>query len=386
MLATLDADNKGKDIVHTNRINVVLSLVLGGVVAAVAAFAWAQTSEEILLIEQPVDHDVYAASREVNVRSTVDGDLVAAGQRVTIDGAVTGDIIVAAQNIEIRAEVSDDLRVAGQYVRVMSPVAGHVVAAGQVVTVGQQIGDWAWLAGDTVEVVGNVGGDLKIRAKRISINAKVDGNADLIGDELHLGPDALMRGEVRWRSNNDADINPGAQIDGEFIREPLPGYSKERGVSGGLFFTLSVFVAVMVLFLLFSRQLRASADRVAARPGMSLLLGFAVLGATPLIALLLLVTRIGVWLGLAVLGTYLVVLLLGVLTGLFAASDLALRKFRPKPAVWQSLAAIFFTVVAVGLLTYVPYVGFIGVLTVWMLGVGALCWNTWVAMQASRLG
>lgn len=368
---------------NTSRTNAMLSLSLGGVVAVLAAFAWAQTSQEILLIEQPVDHDVYAASREVNVRSTVDGDLVAAGQRVTVEGAVTGDIIAAAQNIEIRAEVSDDLRVAGQHVRVTSPVAGHIVAAGQVVTVGQQIGDWAWLAGDTVEVVGNVGGDLKIRARKITINAEIDGDADLIGDELHLGPSAILRGEVRWRSENEADINPGAQIDGEFIKEALPGYSKERGTGGGLFFTLSVFVAVVVLFLLFSRQLRASADRVGSRPGMSLLLGFAVLGTTPLIAILLLVTRIGVWLGLAVLGLYLVVLLLGVLTGLFAAGDLVLRKFRPKPAMWQSLAAIFVTVVAVGLFTYVPYVGFIGVLTIWMLGVGALCWNSWVAMQAA---
>lgn len=59
------------------------------------------------------------------------------------------------------------------------------------------------------------------------------------------------------------------------------------------------------------------------------------------------------------IGIYLVILLLGLLTGLFAASDLALRKIRPEPAVWQTPAAICAAVVAVALLTYVPYVGFI---------------------------
>lgn len=368
-----------------SRIRIALSLVLGGFVTVVAALAWAQAADGVLLIEQPVNDDVYAAHREVNVQSTVDGDVVAAGQRVTVDGAVSGDIIAAAQHIEIRSEVSDDLRLAGQHVRVTSPVAGHIVAAGQFVTVREQIGDWAWLTGDTVEVSGDIGGDLKIRAEKVTINAEVDGNADLIGDELDLGPNAHVRGAVRWRSNNEANIDPGAQIDGEFIKESLPGDAAVLENGGGLFFTLSVIVAVMVLYLLFARQLRASAERVADRPGMSLLLGIAVLSAAPVAALVLLITRIGVWLGLAVLGTYAVLLLLGVLTGLFAASDLALRKFRPEPAVWQSLAAIFVTVVAVGLLSYVPYVGFMGVLIIWMLGIGALCWNAWVALQASRL-
>ena len=384
MFFTGDFDSKGKDVMNTSRTNIMLSFALGGVIAAVAAFAWAQTPEDTLVIEQPVDHDLYAARREVTVRSTVDGDLVAAGQRVTVDGTVTGDIIVAAQNIEIRSEVADDLRAAGQQVRVTSPVAGHMVAAGQIVTVGQQVGDWAWLAGDTVEVFGNIGGDLKIRARKITINAEVNGNAELIGDELRLGPNAVVRGELRWRSENEADISPEAQIDGELIEEPLPDYPDEFGTGGGLFFTLSIIAAVSVLFLLFPSQLRAAADRIANRPGMSLVLGLAVLGATPVLAVLLLVTGIGVWLGLAVLAIYALVLLLGVLTGLFAASDLALRRFRPKPAVWQSLAAVFVIVAAVGLLTYVPFLGFIGVVAIWLLGIGALCWDLARGFSESR--
>lgn len=346
-----------------------LSLTVGAVVAAIA---WAQNADELLLIEQPVDQDVYAARREVNVLTTVDGDLVAAGQRVTVEGEVTGDIIAAAQDVEIRSAVNDDVRAAGQHLRVTAPVAGHIVAAGQTVKIEQQIGDWAWLSGHTVEVGGNIGGELKIAARKITINSEVDGNAELIGDTLHLGPDAIVRGDLRWRSENKADISPGAHIDGSFVEEPLPKVLDDRSVGGGLFFTFSIIVTVVMLYLLFPRSLRASANRIASHPGKSLALGLALLVATPLLAVLLFVTKLGAWLGLGLLGVYLVVLLLGVLTGLFAVSDLGLRRFRPQPPAWQALAAIFVTVVAVGLLTYVPWVGFIVVLAIWLLGVGAL--------------
>lgn len=363
------------------QIQVVCALTIGGLVAAVAAVAWAQGSEEILVIDKPVDQDVYAARREVNVQSSIRGDFVAAALRVTVDGVVDGDMIVAARDIEIRSQGNDDLRLAGQHVRISSPVAGHIVAAGQTVTIRESVGDWAWLAGDTVEVQGDVGGDLKIRANKITINAEVDGNVDLTGGELRVGPDANVHGSLTWRSDNQADISAEARIDGEFIEEPLAGLAQELRSGRALSFTISVIVAVMVLFLLFSRPLRASADRIAAHPGKSLALGFAVLVAAPVLALLLIFTPLDAWFGLTVLGIYLVLLLLGVLTGLFALSDLALRRFRSEPARWQALAAILFTVVAVGLLSYVPYLGVTAVLVIWVLGLGALSWGGWVALR-----
>jgi cytoskeletal protein CcmA (bactofilin family) len=368
----------------TSRVKFVLPLAAGSLIAAVAAVALAQQSDKVLLIEQPVSHDIYAAHREVTVRTTIAGDLVAAGQHVVVDGEVTGDVIVAAQNIEIRGAVSDDVRASGQHVRITAPVAGHIVAAGQSVTVDQEVGDWAWLVGSTVEVQGDVGGDLKILAKTTDINSEVDGNVEVTGDELRLGPSAIVRGDLRWRSDNEAAINSGAQIDGEFIKEPLPDYADDLDSGDGIIFTLGLIIAVMALFLLFSRPLQTSADRIAARPGISLALGFVVLVSTPILALILLISGFGAWLGLAILGVYLAVLLIGVLAGLFAVSDLALRKLRPKPSIWQALAAIIVTVVAVGLLTNVPYLGTIVVLLIWLLGVGSICWLSWVALHSDR--
>lgn len=375
---------KREEAMNTSRFKLMLPLAAVGLIAAMAAVALAQQSDQVLLIEQPVTHDLYAAHREVTIRTTVAGDIVAAGQRILVDGAVTGDVIAAAQEVEIRGAVSDDVRASGQYVRIMAPVAGHIVAAGQSVTVQQEVGDWAWLAGRTVKVQGGVGGDLKIHAGTIEINSEVDGNVEAMGGELSLGPSAIVRGELRWRSENEAEIDPSAQIDGDFIEEPLPAYADELDAGGGIVFTLGLVIAVIALFLLFTRPLRKSADRIAARPGISLVLGFVVLVSTPILALILLISGFGAWLGLAILGVYLAVLLIGVLVGLFAVSDVALRKIRPKPALWQALAAIVVTVVAVGLLSKIPYLGKIAVLLIWLLGIGSVCWLSWMALRSNR--
>jgi len=368
----------------TRRIKFILSLAAGSLIASVAAFTWAQQSDHVLIIEQPVRHDFYAANREVNVQATIDGDFVAAGQRIIVDGEVTGDIIGAAQEIEIRGAVGDDVRASGQYIHITAPVAGHIVAAGQSVTVDQDVGDWAWLAGSTVALQGSVGGDLKILAQATDINSEIDGSVEVTGDELRLGPNAVVHGQVRWRSENEAEINPGAQIDGDFIHEPLPDYADELDSGGGIVFTLGLIIAVVAFFLLFSHPLRTSADRIAAHPGISLVLGFVVLVSTPILVLILLISGFGAWLGLAILGVYFAVLLIGVLAGLFAVSDLALRRLRPNPAIWHALAAIIVTIVAVGLLTNVPYLGAITVLLIWLLGVGSICWLSWVVLHRGR--
>lgn len=366
------------------RVKLILGLAAGSLVAAVAAVAFAQPSNQVLLFEQPVSRDLYAAQREITIRTTVAGDVVAAGQRVFVDGDIEGDVIVAAQEIELHGTVNDDVRASGQNVRITAPVAGHVVAAGQYVTIDNKVGDWAWLAGSTVKVHGGVGGDLKILAGTTEINSEIDGNVEATGGALSLGPSAIVRGAVRWRSENEAEISPGAQIDGEFIEEPLPAYADEVDAGRGIVFTLGLILAVIALFLLFSRPLRNSADRIAVRPGLSLALGFVVLVSTPVLILILLISRFGAWLGLAILGVYFAVLLIGVLTGLFAVSDLALRKLRPTPAMWQALAAIVVTVVAVGLLRKVPYLGTIAVMLIWLLGIGSICWLSWVALRSNR--
>ena len=367
---------------HIPQHRIFFSVLLGLFIATIVI--WAQEPGQLVLIDTPVNQDLYAASRDVSIETTVNGDVVVAGQNVSVDGRVTGDVIVAARDIKISAAVGDDVRAAGQYIRVTAPVAGHIAAAGQTVTISKPVGEWAWLAGNTVEVLDTVGGKLTIHARNITVDSQITGDVELIGEKLNLGPKTVVLGNLTWRSDNEADIDPGARIDGQFTKAPLPDYADADVEDGGLFFTLRLIVAVAVLFLLFPNPMRSTTDRLVAHPVLLLILGFVVMVVAPVVAIILMVTGVGVWLGLALLGIYLVALLLGVLTGLFSLSDIVLRRFQPTPTVWQALAAIIGTIVAVGLLTYVPVVGTLMALAIGLFGFGALCHGCWVLVQRYR--
>jgi len=359
----------------------MLALVAGSLIATAVAVSWAQDAGQSLIIEQPVSDDIYAANQDIKVWSTIDGDLVAAGQRISVDGEITGDAILAAQYIEIRGSVGDDVRASGQQVQVFGPVAGHIVAAAQSITIDGDVGGWAWLAGSNVTVRGKVEGDLKVFAQTVEINSEVTGSVEATGGALRLGPSADVRGEVRWRSDNEAEINPDAQIDGELIEEPLPDYMDEAESGSKVISDLGRIIAVAALLLLFPRPLKTSAERIAARPGISLVLGFVVLVSLPLLALILLISGIGASLGLVLLGTYLAMLFAGLLIGLFSVSDLALRRIVRGPAMWQALAAIVATVIVLRLLSYIPYVGGLAFFAIWLLGVGSISWLSWRALK-----
>ncbi|MEO0617222.1 MAG: polymer-forming cytoskeletal protein [Pseudomonadota bacterium] len=360
-----------------------MRLTFSCIALAMVSSAGATEGADNPVIADPIAGDAYAAHSQVTLRASVDGDFVAAGRRVTIDSRVAGDVIAAAQDIEILTAVGDDLRLAGQHIRVAAPVAGHIVAAGQSVRITGDVEDWAWLAGEQVDVLGRVGADLKIRATTVTIDGVVTGDVNVTGDTLVLGPNAQVGGNVTWRSQNAAVVSNTARIEGELIHTTEPAPIRAMRMIGGYQLPMNTIVAVAVLFLLFTTPMRNSADRLARRPFVSLFLGVAVIVGTPALVFLLFSTGIASWLALAVLFSFLTVVLLGILTGLFAVSDIVLRKVRKHPPTWQALIAIVLAVVLIQLLMKLPKIGIGFGVVVMLVGVGALCGNAVAALRST---
>lgn len=359
------------------------ALFLGFVLAAVPLLATGQQFGESVIQRGHVQEDLYLGGGSVRVLGQVDGDVSAAGGRVSIEDTVNGDVAAFGGSVELHAKVKDDARLTGGDVSVSGTIGDDLLAAGGTVTVAPEtrIGGRAWLAGGTLEIAGRVGKGLKAAGGKIVIAGEILGDVDLIGEHIEIHPGAVIHGRLNYRSPNEARIDPGARLLGAVVALPFetPPAAKAGHAGGRVFVLLSLLVTASVLYWLFPNFSRATARAVREAPWQVLGLGLAVLASGPLVVILLLVSIVGLWLGLIALVLYLVLLLLGYLTGvLFVADAGLLRLRRPEPPGkgWM-IGALAATLVLLALLRLLPAIGGLVAFALLLFGLGSLTRALW---------
>jgi hypothetical protein len=335
-------------------------------------------------IDHSVGADRFAAGRAVSLDGHTAGDAFAAGGRVTVDGAIAGDAFLAGGHLEVRAPVGKGLYAAGASVVASGAVTQNARLVGGTVEVtpGAHFGGGLSMAGRTLSFAGTTDGYLQMAGRDVTVNGRVGGDAEISATRIEIGPGAHITGKLRYRSDREPALATGAVIDGGLER--LPGSLRAwswhngadqalRGVSRGIWFSGS-FVLGAVLLLLAPAFFAATSRQAASEWPLCLGVGFGVLIAVPVAAAMLIVTLIGIPLGLLAIALYAMLLLLGHIVAAVAVGDFALGRWAPARAAapgWRVLAflgALF----AIALLRRVPLVGGLAALLVFLAGVGAL--------------
>lgn len=357
----------------------------------VPAFAGEALGDAVVL-QGEIGRDLYAAGGTVDVLADVQGDVIVAGGQVTIDRRVQGDVLAAGGNVAIRADVGDDVRAAGGNVTVSGPVADEAVLAGARVLLAQtaRVGGRARLAGNTVRVAGRIDQGLKAAGTRIEISGRIAGDVELYADEIDIAPGASIGGDLTYYGREEANIARDATIAGTITRhrvemgEDLGEGLETVGAAARIGLYLSLMVTGIALFLLFPAGSVGAARTIGAAPWISLGLGFAVLVATPFLVLLLFVSLVGVWLALALLALYFVLLLVGFLTGIIYVGDRGLRwvgRAADLSKGWY-LLAIVLALVMLWLVRLIPVLGTVAAFALLVFGLGAMTlflWRRYVA-------
>ena len=244
----------------------------------------------------------------------------------------------------------------------------RVVITGPVVVErGDTSGDVVVIDGDVL-VRGTVDGDLVVINGEITLRGRVTGDVIAVTDKVIVGEAGKIEGDLRYGdkkpegATSDTVQGDVKRFDAESIGAPL-GVGIVIGV--WLAVTLSIFLLGLVLLLLAPRAFEAIGRAGRSSPGKSLLFGLLTFILLPILALVALVTVIGIPLGFV---------LLFALVPLYATAYVSTafilgRRILPNKA---KVLAFLVGLVILRLLALIPFVGgLIGFLAL-LFGLGAI--------------
>jgi len=337
-----------------------------------------------------VNDDLMVAGNSVLVASRVNGEVAAAGNNVTVSGPVQHDVMAAGQEVAINGPVGDDLRAAGANVTVNAPVTDNATLAGGTVILSPaaSVGRNAHILGGSVQVQGRVGHNLTVSANQAQLASTVNGSVQARANRLTLLPGALVRGNLMVEGPNAPEISPQAKVLGNVTYHKTSVEQKGSRLLGWLEGWGFQFLALLILGAALFWLARPWADRVVEtmtrQAGLSALTGILGLILIPVVSVLLFITLIGLPLGVTLLALYGAALLLAGVFVAYLIGGWLLRgggRSQASPFARFALGAL-----VLSFCTSLPWIGWLVLLIVLILGLGAVVVREWDVLSRLRTG
>lgn len=366
-------------------------LILFPFLLCIVGTSSAQTaSNRQVATETSPNGNVYMAGRDLTLDQPIAADLIAAGGRVSVERDVGADATIAGGAVDIRAAVAEDLRVAGGSVNIVGNVGADLVAAGGSLTIAEaaRVNGPAWMAGGNVNLAGRIANGVRIYAETISLSGQISGNAHLVAQEIIITPNARIEGDLSYSSPDVLNENVRAQVSGTIRRMERPDEwrtNRPDRISLNWFhpvFFLSMLFCGLILYLLFPNAALGAGRTIGHHPWRSLLVGLALIFTVPPVAVLFIITVIGLPIGVALIMVYPLALLLGYLgTAFFLSRKIAIAlKQTVEPPSWKRQALFLaLALLLLGVAIAVPFIGFLVLLLAVVFGLGG--WAAWTQSE-----
>lgn len=336
-----------------------------------------------------VDDDLYVAGSTITIDGTVNGDLWAFGNTITVNGEVNGSIVAVGQTVNINGNVGHAVRLAGEKVNISGNVSGDLIVFASEANISSQAkigGDFLFGAG-TVRIEGLIGRNAKGGGGEVTISNAVGGNAELSVENLTLTSTANIQGNLTYTGKNEADIQAGAKVGGKTIHN-MPEVKKPApfsGIGGKILGFLMAFVTGLIIVLIAPGRSASAADSIRNKPWASLGWGAVILFATPIAAILVCFTVIGIPVGLIALVLYAIAVYISqVFVSLFIGRWI-IGRFRETDSKAIMVGALASGLVIITILKLIPFLGFWIGLAVALFGLGAVLVSETTSRNASRV-
>jgi hypothetical protein len=256
----------------------------------------------------------------------------------------------------------------------------QIVITGDVeVPRGETVGD-VIVAHGSVRIEGRVTGDIVAFDAPVRINGPVEGEVVAIAERVFIGPGGRVDGDVSYGDKDPVITVPGAvggkteKLDFDEFISPLGVFA--AWVAVWLAVSVSTLLLGLALLWLAPRSLEAALEIARTATGPAIGIGLAVFFGLPAVALLLMITVLGLPLGIALLLALLPIYAIGYTTSAFLLGRAIVRpptsRFLAFLAGWGILR----------LIALVPGLGALAWFGATVFGLGALT----VALWRSRRG
>jgi hypothetical protein len=253
-----------------------------------------------------------------------------------------------------------------------------VITGGAVVPAGQTVGDVVVLDG-TVTIAGRATGDVVSVGGPVRVTGRIDGDLIAVSDRAVLGSTARIGGDLRYGDERPV-LASGASVAGTVSNENWADAASGWGWLSALAWWLAVSVSTLIVGVLLvwlaPGALYAAERAVRERVGVTVGWGVAIAIGVPLLAILALVTLVGIPFGVALVLAAVPVLLVAYMASAWVVGRRVLRN--RSTSRWAAMLAGWAILRALAL---IPAAGALVGLAATVVGLGALAVALWQARK-----
>lgn len=364
------------------KIIISLLILVGVVLPFVALAAEIRTGENVnITSKDTIQDDLYSAGSSVVISGTIGGDFISAGGNISVSGNIKDDLIAAGGTINISGDVGGDVRVAGGNVTIDSAVAEDLMVTGGQVTLTERavIGGSLYIVGGSVVVNGKVVGETSIQGGSVTLDGTFVKDVKVkAGEKITIGSHSVFDSKVEAVSPNDVEIKEGSVFASPIEFTQKNPMNHRAAPLFAIFGTLLLFkfvtmaTAAILLVLLLPRVTSSVVRQTMSGFWKNVLMGFVTFFVSPIAIVLLLVSVVGVGVGvMAIMFYILLIIVTAILSGLYTGvwADSLRQKTKDISISWihALIGTIILSIVAI-----IPFVGWICVLLIFLGTLGGV--------------
>jgi len=324
--------------------------------------------------EEVVKSDVFLSGDHVRIMGTVDGDVYAFGQQVDISGHVNGDVFLFAQSGRVSGQVDGSLRSFANNLTISGTVEHSVLAFNEVINLDSngKIGRSITVFGETVTLDGKIERDVLGFFKQMAVSGTIGGALSGKGQSMSIGGGAVVGGPVNFEGPKEPSVASDAKL--AYPVQFKLSEHKSYNVRGGGYYIWRViwtgaYVLLGLVLISLMPKFAVETVRAAENLGASFGLGALVLPGVVIASIVACITVVGLLVGISALFLWVFVLISAEVVVGAIVGEWIMGK---TTELWPLVARMAVGIIAVRVVTSLPWVGGWAALAVTLWGMGAV--------------